>query len=151
MPRGRPIAGVDLVDHVDAPRAARRRVRVVLATVAGQLSIADACAQLGVQRTRFHALRAQVLHGALEAVGARPRGRRRASHEDAPEVRALQARIRELELALRTALLRSEIALTMPFLLDRVGRKKKGSARDRPSAPAPRGPGRARRATRSVR
>ena len=125
MSRGRPIAGLSLVDHVDAPRAARRRVRVVLATVAGQLSIAEACAQLGVQRTRFHALRHQVLRGALEAVGARPRGRPRAPRGDAAEVRALQARIRELELALRTTLLRSEIALTMPFLLDRAGRKKK--------------------------
>ena len=151
MARGRPIAGVNLVDHFDAPRAVRRRVRVVLATVAGQLSIADACAQLGVHRTRFHALRAQVLRGALEAVGGRARGRPRAPREDTTQVRALEARIRELELALHTALLRSEIALTMPFLLDRAGRKKKGPARDRPSAPAARGPGRARRATRAAR
>lgn len=149
MPRGRPIAGVDLVDHFDAPRAVRRRVRVVLATVAGQLSIGDACAQLGVRRTRFHTLRAQVLRGALEAVDGRARGRPRAPREDATQVRALEARIRELELALRTTQLRSEIALTMPFLLDRAGRGKKAPARQRASATHPRRLGRARRPERS--
>src|SRR5688572_18834900 len=137
MARGRPTTGVELIERLDAPRALRRRVRVVLATLAGTVPIADACAQLGISRARFHTLRWQVLGGAVDAIRPRPRGRPRDVAVPSAEVRALQARIQELELALHTTALRSEIALTMPFLLDRAGRKKKGSDRRRASA-APR-------------
>ena len=130
MARGRPIDGVDLVERLEGPRALRRRVRIVLATLAGERTIAQACAELGIGRTHFHALRWRVLEGAMDALKPRPRGRPRRAGE-APEVVALQARIRELEVALRTTALRSEIALTMPYLLDRAGRKKKGAAKRR--------------------
>ena len=75
MARGRPIIGVDLIDRLDGPRALRRRVRIVLATIAGRLTIAQACAELGVGRTQFHKLRWRVLEGALDgaaAAAARP-------------------------------------------------------------------------------
>jgi hypothetical protein len=129
MARGRPVVGVDLIDRMDGPRVLRRRVRIILATLSGTLPIAQACAELGVGRTRFHALRWQVLEGAIDALKPRARGRPRRVPHDAPEVLALRARIRELEVALRTTALRSEIALAMPHLLDRAGRKKKGAGR----------------------
>jgi hypothetical protein len=135
MRRGRPSAGVAVIDQLAAPRPIRRRVRIVLATLAGQLTITEACAQLGVRRTRFFALRYQILHGALAAISARPRGRPRRAPADSAQIRELKARIRELELTLRATLLRSEIALTMPFLLDRAGRGKKARVRHRPRAP----------------
>jgi hypothetical protein len=147
MKRGRPGGGVALIDHLAAPRLVRRRVRIVLATLAGQLTITDACAQLGIQRTRFFALRYQILHGALAAITARPRGRPRRAPADSAQIRELKARIRELELTLRATLLRSEIALTMPFLLDRAGREKKGTGRGRARAPHSRRTGPARGAT----
>jgi hypothetical protein len=78
MGRGRPITGVALVERLDGPRALRRRVRVVLATIAGGLTIAQACAELGIGRTQFHALRWRILEGALAALRPRPRGRPRA-------------------------------------------------------------------------
>jgi hypothetical protein len=129
MARGRPIVGVDLIERLDGPRALRRDVRIVLATIAGGLTIAQACAALGVGRSRFHALRWRVLTGALEALRPRPRGRPRRVVAESSEVRHLKARIQELEVALRTTALRSEIALTMPHLLDRAGRKKKSAGR----------------------
>jgi hypothetical protein len=129
MTRGRPVVGADLIDRIEGPRVLRRRVRIILATLTGTLPIAQACAELGVGRTRFHALRWQVLAGAMDALKPRARGRPRRVPEVSPEVRALQDRIRELEIALRTTALRSEIALTMPYLLDRAGRKKKGGTR----------------------
>lgn len=131
MARGRPIMGVDLIERLDGPRAMRRRVRIVLATLGGRLTIAQACAELGVGRTQFHALRWRVLDGALEALRPRPRGRPRHVPLVSAEVQQLQTRIRELEDALKTTALRSEIALTMPYLLDRAGRKKKGAGRGR--------------------
>jgi hypothetical protein len=131
MARGRPIIGVDLIDRLDSPRAMRRRVRIVLATIAGSLTIAQACAELGVGRTQFHKLRWRVLEGAVDGLQSRPRGRPRQLPLVSAEVQQLQARIRELEDALKTTALRSEIALTMPYLLDRAGRKKKGAGRTR--------------------
>ena len=128
MARGRPISGVDLLERLEGPRVLRRRVRIVLATLTGTLPIAQACAELGIGRTHFHALRWRVLEGAMDAIKPRPRGRPCHAGAD-PEVVALQARIRELEVALRTTALRSEIALTLPHLLDRAGRKKKGADR----------------------
>ena len=136
MARGRPVSGVDLIERIDGPRVLRRRVRIVLGTLAGTLTIAQACAELGVGRTRFHALRWQVLAGAMDALKPRPRGRPRVLPDESPEVRALQARIRDLEIALRTTALRSEIALTMPYLLDRAGRKKKDARSRRGRRPA---------------
>ena len=134
MARGRPILGVDLIDRLDGPRALRRRVRIVLATIGGTLTIAQACAELGIGRTQFHTLRWRVLEGALEGLQSRPRGRPRQRPLVSAEVQQLQARIRELEDALTTTALRSEIALTMPHLLDRAGRKKKGARRARRSS-----------------
>ena len=131
MARGRPIIGVDLIERLDGPRAMRRRVRIVLATIAGSLTIAQACAELGVGRTQFHKLRWRVLESAVEGLRPRPAGRPRQQSLDSPEVAQLQARIRELEDALKTTALRSEIALTMPHLLDRAGRKKKSAGRAR--------------------
>jgi len=128
MRRGRPPAGVHVIDQLTAPAAVRRRVRIVLATLTGERSIADACTQLGVRRSRVYALRRQVLQGAVDALQARPRGRPRVTRPDEAEVRSLRQRVHELELALRATQLRSEIALTMPFLLDRAGRKKKDEA-----------------------
>lgn len=136
MARGRPTTGVDLIERLDVPRLVRRRVRVVLATLTGALSITEASAALGIGRARFHALRWQVLGGAAEAIRPRPRGRPRQGGAVSVEVQGLRARIQELELALHTTALRSEIALTMPFLLDRAGRKKKGGVGRRASAAA---------------
>ena len=132
MAHGRPIIGVDLIERLDQPRTLRRRVRVVLATIAGGLTIAQACAELGIGRTQFHKLRWRVLESAVEGLRPRPRGRPRTIEVASSEVQLLQARIRELEDALKTTALRSEIALTMPHLLDRAGRKKKGGGRAHP-------------------
>jgi len=128
MRRGRPPAGVRVIEQLTAPAAVRRRVRIVLATLTGERSIADACTQLGVRRSRVYALRRQVLQGALDALQARLQGRPQVTRPDDAEVRSLRQRVHELELALRATQLRSEIALTMPFLLDRAGRKKKDEA-----------------------
>lgn len=133
MARGRPIIGAALIERLDSPRAMRRRVRIVLATLGGSLTIAQACVELGIGRTQFHKLRWRVLESAVEGLRPRPRGRPRQVPAVSSEVQQLQARIRELEDALKTTALRSEIALTMPYLLDRAGRKKKGAGRGRAS------------------
>ncbi len=134
MARGRPVVGVALIDRLEGPRGQRRQMRILLGTIAGTLTIAQACAELGVGRTRLHQLRWRVLSAGFAARDPRPRGRPRGS-APSREVEVLQARIRELELALHTTALRSEIALTMPHLLDRAARKKKGAGSSRRRRP----------------
>jgi hypothetical protein len=131
MARGRPILGVDLVDRLEGSRGQRRQMRILLGTIAGVLPIAQACAELGIGRTQLHALRWRVLEAGFAALEPKPRGRPRTIPVPSREVALLQARIRELEAALQTTALRSEIALTMPHLLDRAARKKKGARRRR--------------------
>jgi hypothetical protein len=128
MARGRPVIGVDLVERLDGPRLQRRQMRVLLGTITGVVTIAQACAELGLGRARVHQLRWRVLEAGFAALGPRPRGR---PPHPAPsrDLQQLQARIRELELALHTTALRSEIALTLPHLLTRAARKKKRGGR----------------------
>ena len=79
MARGRPIIGVDLIDRLDSPRALRRRVRIVLATIAGSLTIAQACGagcrshaipQPALARTRWRARRAAAAAAGSPATAA---------------------------------------------------------------------------------
>ena len=125
MARGRPIDGVDLIERLDGPRLPRRQLRILLGPITGTVTIAQACAELGIGRSRLHQLRWRVLEGGLAALEPQPRGRP-PRPRPSDEVAQLQARVDELELALQTMALRSEIALAMPHLLDRAARKKKG-------------------------
>ena len=139
MARGRPVVGVDLVERLAGPRGQRRQLRILLGTIVGTLTIAQACAELGIGRARLHQLRWRVLEGGMAALEPRPRGRPRLP-APSPEVEQLQARVAELELALQTTALRSEIALTMPHLLDRAARKKKGASLRQSRRATARGP-----------
>jgi len=125
MAPGRPIDGVDLIERLDGPRGPRRQLRILLGTITGTVTIAQACAELGIGRSRLHQLRWRVLEGGVAALGPRPRGRPPQPTPSA-EIEQLRARVEELERALQTMALRSEIALAMPHLLDRAARKKKG-------------------------
>jgi hypothetical protein len=115
MARGRPIVGADLVDRLDGPLRQKKQLRILLGTIAGRLTIAEACAALGVRRSRLHQLRWRVLEAGFAALGPRRLGRPRLP-EPSREVKQLEARIRELELALQTTVLHSRMVLTMPHL-----------------------------------
>jgi hypothetical protein len=79
--------------------------------------VLEACAQLGIQETRFHQLRELALQGALTAIEPRPAGRpSRTPASAAEQISVLQERVQELELALHAAQVREEIALVLPQL-----------------------------------
>ena len=73
--RGRPPSGSALVASLKTPRVTRERLRVILETLSGHLSLAQAAARLGIGRTRLLALRRQALCGAAEALAPGPLGR----------------------------------------------------------------------------
>lgn len=118
MSRGRPPAGPRLVDGLEGSDAAKERLRVVLQTIAGELSVVDACAALSVSEARFHELRAEVLQMALHHLEPKPAGRPSQQQDaQATEVATLKEQIQELKIELRATQIREELAILMPGVL----------------------------------
>jgi hypothetical protein len=119
------------VERLAGPVVAKQRLRLILETLTGQRTIAEASACLGVSVRRFHLFRSQFLQAALHQLTPKPVGRpSRAALAADQRVSELQAEVRKLHIRLQAALVREEIALTMPHLFRRKTRKKRpGQAR----------------------
>jgi hypothetical protein len=113
MPAGRPPLGAELVDRLEGSPEARRRVQIVLRTLAGEMTIPQACQELDIGESRFHVLRHELLGSMVAAAEGKPRGRPPEAQED-PRVGELQQQIEELRIALRAAQIREELAVTLP-------------------------------------
>ena len=124
MKLGRPPVGLGHIDRIEGPADLKERLRVVLATVMGEMTVEQACGQLSVCPSRLHEMRHQALEGALEGLVPGRAGRppavtaAKTDHEH-----ALEQRVRELEAELRGALVRSELALAAPQLFRRAAKK----------------------------
>src|SRR5262249_58068198 len=94
---------------------------------------AEACARLGLSEQRFDQLRPQVLRAGLETLEPRRAGRRPRA-VPAADLQALQARVTELEIELRAARVREEIALALPAVGVTATEPGKKSPRRRPPA-----------------
>lgn len=127
----RPPEGVGHVDHLDGPEELKSRLRVLLDTIAGRLSVAQACAELGVSESRLHELRREALIGALGALMPKPAGRPATAETATEREKELEARIEDLEVDLQAALVRTELALAMPELF----RGKKNRRRQQKTKP----------------
>ena len=118
MPRGRPPKGPELVLSLDGSDLAKLRLKVILQTLAGELSVSAACSTLNISEARFHELRAELLQAAVSHLEPRPKGRPpENSPQDAAAINALKAQNQELKIELRAAQIREEIALVMPHIL----------------------------------
>jgi transposase InsO family protein len=109
--RGRYPSGPEAVERLGGSDEAKRRLRVLLEVLSGRCRVKDTCARLGLGEARLEQLRRRALLGALAALEPRPGGRpprRRAV--TASQVEELAARVRELELELRVAQARAEVA-----------------------------------------
>jgi len=136
----RPPEGVGHVDRLDGPEELKWRLRVLLDTIAGRVSVAQACEELGVSESRLHELRRQALVGALGALMPKPAGRPSTTETTTTREKDLEARIEELEVDLQAALVRTELALAMPELF-RGGAKKNPRRRKKSGAEPPASPG----------
>jgi hypothetical protein len=122
--RGRRPSGAKLVDRLEGSRHAKRRTKVILETLSQKMTIAEACAALGIGEAAFHKLRTRFLREAVESLEPRPLGRRPEQHEVNPEeVDALRREVEDLRRELEAARIREEVALAMPHLVK--GQKKK--------------------------
>jgi hypothetical protein len=119
MARGRPSKGPKLADKLDGSEQARRRLRVILETVAGERTVGEACDELGVSESAFYALRTKMLSSALESLEPKPAGRKRPEKTEADErIEELEAEVGRLQIHLRASQTREEIALVMPHILE---------------------------------
>lgn len=116
MARGRPPKGLDHVDSLPGEPEEKERLKVVLATLVGELPVEEGCRRLSISSSRLHELRRQALLGMLRGLAPRPAGRPPKAREP-EEVRELRERVAWLEEELQISRLRTEIALWKPSLL----------------------------------
>jgi hypothetical protein len=123
---GRKPSGPALVHHLEGSERAKVRLEVILETIAGGLTIGQACERLGIKEAMFHRLRTEVLEAGLARLEPRPLGRppRRVTAE-AAQCHALQQEVQELESELKMATVREEIARVMPHLVPKEAKVKK--------------------------
>jgi len=74
MTQGRPPLGPNIVEHFDADPNTKLRLQVMLQTLAGAISVPDACLKLGISQPRFFELRATMLQAALDGLQPKPAG-----------------------------------------------------------------------------
>jgi hypothetical protein len=115
----RPVKGPELVDDLEGEQEAKRRLKVILAQISGEQTVAEAMAELGLGRSTFFELRSKVLQSALAGLAPKPRGRPAAVAErdpeaDAAELARLRAEYDRQLTELQIANVREELRLVMP-------------------------------------
>ncbi len=116
---GRKPAGPQIAERLEGSPSAKQRLEVILETITGQLTVSEACEQLGIGESRFHDLRYQTLQATLEALEPRPLGRpaKLISPEQA-EIDTLQAELRRVHADLELAQVQIRLARIHPGLVD---------------------------------
>lgn len=126
MNPGRPPRRANLVEQFDADPHTKERLKVLLQTITGELSVPDACRKLGISPARFFEVRTTMLRAALESIEPKPLGRPAQKPDpESQRIRELEQQNLDLRVHLAAAQLREEIALAMPHLSNRHPKKSK--------------------------
>lgn len=113
--RGRYPSGPEFVAKLEGSSQAKERLQVLLETMAGTCRTGEACERLGISEQRFDQIRIEALQAALH--GLEPGVAGRPAHTPHPaevEVEHLKKRLAELEAEREAALIRAELAVTLP-------------------------------------
>ena len=110
--------------------------------MARELTVAQACAQLGICEQRFYQLREQHLSDFVAGFEPGQPGRPpRTPSAAEQQIRDLQEQLAAKDIALRTALAREEITFTLPRVLQDAAPEKKTTQRPPPPRARGRPPG----------
>jgi transposase-like protein len=134
---GRKPTGPQIVERLEGSPSAKQRLEVILETISGQLTVPEACKQLGIGESRFHDLRNQTLQATLEALEPRPPGRPpKPTSPEHVKGDELQAELRRLHAELQLAQVQLSLARIHPGLIggqytadDPAGKKNSRPAR----------------------
>jgi hypothetical protein len=104
------------VAHLSGSERAKQRLVMILKTMHGETTVAEACNALGVCESRFHALRNQWLQEALALLEPRRVGRppTRNESDETQQIAQLELAVEELEQQVKVADVRREIAHILP-------------------------------------
>ena len=131
MTRGRRPDGASRAERLEGSAVAKARLRMILETLTGKRTVAQACLALGIGDRRFHKLTKQFLKAGLTGLEPRAAGRPGIRRDDDLRIEELEKMNRDLRIDLRAAQIREEIALTMPRLLKPSERTSKARRRKR--------------------
>lgn len=130
--RGRRPSGTEVVDRQEGSSIAKERVKAVLETIAGRCRVEEACHRLGISEQRFRQLREEILAGALAGAEPGKPGRPpKIVTQTEEQNRALQKQLEGMDFELRAAQARTEVALTLPRVVQEPAAEKKTPRRPR--------------------
>ena len=115
---GRKPMGPKLVEFLEGSNQAKERLEVILQTIAGELSIAEACQRLAIGEAMFHRLRREVLQAGLAELEPAALGRppRRSSPEQ-QRITELEGNVADLAGQLDATQVKLELAQALPHLM----------------------------------
>lgn len=130
---GRKPLGPALVEHLDGSASAKDRLELILQTLAGQVSVVQACRLLEISEAMFYKLRNRVLQVCLDDLEPKPLGRpARLVTEHEKRSTELATEIARLEQELAAQSVRLELAETLPQLRRTASEPEKKASRQPP-------------------
>lgn len=113
--RGRHPSGPEFVWRLQGSAQAKQRLQLLLETLAGSCRVGEACQRLQISEPRFDQIRIEALQAALRELEPGVAGRPSSQpHPAEVEVGRLKERIAQLEAESKAALIRAEVAVTLP-------------------------------------
>lgn len=121
----RPTEGPKHARKTEASRQAQTRLELILETLTGTKTVAEACEELGINEARFHVIRKQALQAAAERLEPQRTGRppKEVDPREA-EVEALKQQLAERDFQLQAARIKAELAIGMPQVMARAEAKR---------------------------
>ena len=115
---GRKPLGPALVEHLEGSANAKERLELILATIAGQISVVAAAERLGISEAMFYKVRERVLQVCLADLEPKPLGRPPTRlTQDQQQVQELEAQVTALQRELAGQAVRVELLQALPHVV----------------------------------
>lgn len=112
---GRKPLGPALVEHLDGSARAKERLELILATIAGQVTVVEASRRLGISEAMFYRFRNRVLQTCMRDLEPKPLGRPPVpSSADQQQCRQLEGEVETLRRELAAQEVRLELMHALP-------------------------------------
>ena len=122
MAGGRPNKGSELVNSLNGDEESKLRLKVILETIAGKITVIEACDKLNICESRFHKIRSEILQNSLDLLQPKPKGRPSLEYDEKTEkIKELTKELRETKLENKVLQVKSELAVLAPHLLNNNG------------------------------